>query len=214
MLRILIRLIALCALAGLALVAAGGFLPLPSTLMLGRWILLKPVDRQWQPLERISKHLVHAVIASEDQRFCQHGGVDFDALREVMDDEDGPGRGASTITMQTVKNMYLWPGRSYIRKGIEIPLALGVDLLWGKRRVMEVYLNAAEFGDGVFGAEAAARRTFGIGAADLTPAQAARLAAALPNPLVRSPTSPSRHSRRVLGRLGDGAALSSCVRQG
>ncbi len=124
---------------------------------MGPWLTQAPVTRHWQPLDDIAPTLVRAVIASEDQRFCQHSGVDFGALAEVLDDPDGPSRGASTINMQLVKNVYLWPGRSYIRKGLEIPLALVVDLAWGKRRVMEVYLNVAEWGDGLFGIEAAAR---------------------------------------------------------
>jgi monofunctional biosynthetic peptidoglycan transglycosylase len=137
--------------------------------------------------------------------------VDFDALREVIEDDEGPSRGASTITMQTVKNVYLWHGPSYVRKTIEIPLALVVDTLWGKRRVMEVYLNVAEWGPGVFGAEAAARRYFNVSAAQLTPAQAARLAAALPNPVARTPARPSRFASRVAARMGDGKALAGCV---
>jgi monofunctional biosynthetic peptidoglycan transglycosylase len=195
-----------------AALLAGMVLPVPSTLMLARWALLRPVERAWVPLERISPHLVHAVVAAEDQRFCLHRGVDFAALREVIDEEDGPSRGASTITMQTVKNVYLWHGQSYVRKAIEIPLALAVDTLWGKRRVMEVYLNVAEWGLGLYGAEAAARRYFGVSAAALSPQQAARLAAALPNPFLRSPGRASRHAQRALARMPGGAALSGCVK--
>jgi monofunctional biosynthetic peptidoglycan transglycosylase len=109
-----------------------------------------------------------------------------------MDDEDGTSRGASTISMQTAKNLFLWNSRSYVRKGIEIPLALTLDAVWPKRRVLEVYLNVAEWGEGLFGAEAAARRYFGRSAADLTPRQAALLAAALPNPRMRDPRKPQR----------------------
>lgn len=195
-----------------ALLLAGMVLPMPSTLMLTRHVLFRPVDRQWVPLERISPHLVNAVIGAEDQRFCQHRGVDFEALREVMADDEGPSRGASTLTMQTVKNVYLWHGPSYVRKGIEIPLALVVDTLWGKRRVMEVYLNVAEWGLGLYGAEAAARRYFRVSAAELTPAQAAQLAAALPNPFLRAPRGSTPHSRRVASRMNQGAALAGCVK--
>jgi monofunctional glycosyltransferase len=212
MLRMLNRLIFIAGFGAAALLIAGMILPMPSTLMLARYATGNSVDRQWTPLERISPHLVNAVVGAEDQRFCQHWGVDFDALRDVLEDEEGPSRGASTLTMQTVKNVYLWHGPSYVRKAIEIPLALVVDTLWGKRRVMEVYLNVAEWGPGVFGAEAAARSYFKVGAEQLTPAQAARLAAALPNPVTRAPTAATRHSRRVAGRMGDGAALAGCVK--
>jgi monofunctional glycosyltransferase len=210
--RVINRILFLAGFGVAALLVAGMILPMPSTLMLARYVLQRPVERQWVPLERISPHLVNAVIGAEDQRFCQHWGVDFDALRDVLQDDDGPSRGASTLTMQTVKNVYLWHGPSYLRKAIEIPLALVVDTLWGKRRVMEVYLNVAEWGPGVFGAEAAARSYFRVAAADLTPAQAARLAAALPNPVVRAPTRPTSHSRRVANRMDDGAALAGCVK--
>ena len=130
--------------------------------MLARWLLDDPVERQYVSLDRISPSLCTAVLVSEDARFCQHDGVDWDALREVMDKAKpgGPSRGASTIPMQTAKNLFLWPSRSYVRKIIEIPLALLLDLAWSKRRILEVYLNIAEWGDGIFGAEAAARHYF------------------------------------------------------
>jgi monofunctional biosynthetic peptidoglycan transglycosylase len=179
------------------------FVPPVSTLMLARWATLRPVDRIAVPLEAIAPSLQLAVIASEDGRFCSHHGVDWGALREVIDDaeDDAPSRGASTIAMQTAKNLFLWPGRSYVRKGLELPIALYVDLIWGKRRVMEVYLNIAEWGDGVFGAEAAARHHFGKSARNLSQAEAALLAAALPNPRLRSAGRPSARHRALAGRL-------------
>ncbi|AWN44290.1 monofunctional biosynthetic peptidoglycan transglycosylase [Methylobacterium durans] len=188
----------------------------PSTLMLGRWLTGQAVQRTSVPLEAISPHLVQAVIASEDQRFCAHRGVDWAALRNVVDDEEGPSRGASTITMQTVKNVFLWPGRSYLRKGLEIPLAMLADTLWGKRRVMEVYLNVAEWGEGIFGAQAASRHWFGKDARNLTRGEAALLAATLPNPIARSAGKPSRGVRaaaaRIQGRLGQVEGLMGCLR--
>lgn len=190
----------------------GRLIPVPSTLMLGRWLTGKEAIRYWKPLEAISQNLVLAVIAAEDQRFCAHWGVDFGALRDVLDDPDGPSRGASTITMQVAKNVYLWPGRSYLRKALEIPLALILDLAWGKPRVLEVYLNIAEWGDGVFGAEAAARRHFGKSARDLSPTEAARMVAALPNPLRRAARQSSSASRRIRGRMENVAPLATCVR--
>lgn len=178
-----------------AALAAGAVLPVPSTLMLWRFATGESVTRQWVQIDRISPELVRAVVASEDQRFCEHGGVDWGALREVISDEDGPRRGGSTIPMQTVKNVYLWHGRSYVRKALELPLALLADLAWSKRRMMEVYLNVAEFGEGLFGAEAAARRYFDKPASVLTRREAAALAAALPNPLLRNPARPSARAR-------------------
>src|SRR3954471_20440666 len=161
----------------------------PSTLMLARWVTGRAVQRIVVPLTAISPFLPAAVIASEDARFCQHHGVDWDALSDVVDDmgDGGPARGASTITMQTAKNAFLWSSRSYIRKAIEIPLALYLDLVWGKRRTMEIYLNVAEWGQGIFGAEAAARHHFGKSARELTRREAALLATALPNPILRDP---------------------------
>jgi monofunctional glycosyltransferase len=195
------------------LVILGRILPVPSTLMLARWIIGQPVTRTWVPLGAISPNLPQAVIAVEDQRFCRHWGVDFGALREVLADEDGPSRGGSTITMQTVKNVYLWPGQSYVRKAIEIPLALVVDLIWGKQRVMEVYLNIAEWGDGLYGAEAASRFYFRKSAATLTEVEAARLVSALPNPFLRAPTGASQYSRRVFSRMDGIGELTACIRQ-
>lgn len=210
----LLPLIVLALFLGLALVYSA--LSPPSTLMLGRWLTLQPVTRDAVGLDAISPLLVQAVIASEDQRFCQHGGVDWDALRDVVDDEEGPSRGASTISMQAVKNVFLWPGRSFIRKGLEIPLALIVDTLWGKRRMMEVYLNVAEWGEGVFGAQAASRHWFGKSARDLSRNEAALLAAVLPNPNLRSAGKPSRGVRaaaaRITARMNGVGGLMGCLK--
>ena len=191
------------------------FVPVPSTLMLGRWLTFQPVERRWVPLTAIAPALIRAVVAAEDQRFCQHAGVDWVELNAVLEDEDGPGRGASTLTMQTAKNVFLWPGRSYVRKGLEIPLAMAIDLAWGKQRVVEVYLNVAEWGDGLYGAEAAAQRYFGKPASGLTRQEAARLAGALPNPLLRDPAKPNRSlqsaSARVSRRAGQLGSLGDCA---
>lgn len=210
-LRIVIGLLALLLLA----LALYRFLPVPSTLMLGRWLTLQPVERQWVPLSQISPNLIRAVIAAEDQRFCTHRGIDWIELNAVMEDEDGPSRGASTLTMQTAKNVFLWPGRSYLRKGLELPLAAALDFAWPKQRVIEVYLNVAEWGDGLFGAEAAAQRYFRKPASRLSPAEAARLAAALPNPLLRNPARPSRGllaaGNRIQRRMGQLGGLGDCA---
>lgn len=183
----------------------------PSTLILGRRLFGDPVDQRWRALPAISPHLARAVIASEDQRFCRHHGVDWGALAEVLDREGGPSRGASTITMQTVKNLYLWPGRSWLRKALELPMAVVLDALWPKKRVMEVYLNVAEWGEGIFGAEAAAQRHFGKPARELSAAEAARLAAALPNPRLSDPRHPSGASRRIARRMGEIGGLADCL---
>lgn len=222
---ILARALRWLVLAGLALLVALAvglalyrFVPVPSTLMLGRWLTFQPVERQWVPLTAISPTLVRAVIAAEDQRFCSHDGVDWVELNAVLDDEDGPSRGASTLTMQTAKNVFLWPRRSYLRKGLEIPLALAIDLAWPKQRVIEVYLNVAEWGEGLFGAEAAAQRYFGKPASRLNAAEAARLAGALPNPIARNPARPTRGLQAAAGRIqrrvGQLGPLGDCALPG
>lgn len=195
---ILTRLALAFALGVVALAFAYRYVTPTSTLMLAREIEGEPVQRLYVPLAQISPNLRAAVIASEDALFCRHHGVDWGALREVIDDADadGPSRGASTITMQTAKNLFLWPWRSAIRKAIEIPLALLIDFVWPKRRVLEIYLNIAEWGDGIFGAEAAAQRYFQKSADRLDLRQAALLASALPNPRLRDPARPSRQLGR------------------
>ena len=190
-----------------------------STLMLGRWLTFQSVARDAVPLVAVAPAVPLAAIASEDARFCRHGGVDWDALRTVFEeaDEDGPSRGASTIAMQTAKNLFLWPSRSYVRKGLEIPIALYLDAVWPKRRMMEVYLNIAEWGEGVFGVDAAAQRYFRKRARGLSRREAALLVAALPNPLLRNPARPSpRHqalAQRVMGRMDGAATLADCLRR-
>jgi monofunctional glycosyltransferase len=217
--RLVLALVLIAVFAVLALGLAYRFVPPVSTLMLGRWATLRPVERVTVPLEGMAPTLAMAVIAAEDARFCLHRGVDWGALKEVIDDadEDAPSRGASTIPMQTAKNLFLWPGRSYIRKALELPIALYIDLIWGKRRVMEVYLNVAEWGEGVFGAEAAARHHFGKSARHLTRGEAALMATALPNPRVRNPTWPSAKHRalasRLLGRMEGGGVSRGCLRR-
>lgn len=152
--------------------------------MAGRVVQGTPVYHTWVPLEEISPHLVRAVIAAEDTRFCQHTGVDVDAIRDALDERETSGRvrGASTLTQQTAKNVFFWNGGGYVRKAGEAWMAVFIDGFWGKRRVLEVYLNVAEWGDGLYGAEAAAYGRFNKPAKDLTRFEAARLAAVLPSP--------------------------------
>ena len=157
----------------------------------------QPLAHDWVPMTDISPWMPLAVVASEDQRFPYHVGVDFDAIRQALSEyRAGEGlRGASTITQQTAKNLFLWNGRSFVRKALEAVLALGLDGLWPKERVLEVYLNIAEFGPGIYGVEAASQAYFGKPARHLSEYQAALLAAVLPNPKVLSVASPSPYVR-------------------
>ena len=178
----------------LSLLAYDSLLPPISTLMMTRTLTAQPATRHAVPMTRISSHMIRAVIAAEDGKFCRHHGVDWAALQTAVDDVregDEGAHGASTLTMQVTKNLFLWPGRSYLRKGIEIPLALGLDALWSKGRIMQSYLTVAEFGSGIFGVEAAAHYYFHTTAQRLTPHQVALLAATLPNPKRRNPARPS-----------------------
>jgi monofunctional biosynthetic peptidoglycan transglycosylase len=171
-----------------------------STLMLWRWVTGAPVARQWSDLGQIASALPRTVVASEDARFCSHHGVDWDAVREILADaEDGEvSRGGSTITQQVAKNLFLWQGRSVIRKALEFPLALWIDLVLPKSRILELYLNIAEWGpSGQFGANAGAQYAFGRSAAKLTARQAALMASILPNPYRRSARKPGRGVRRL-----------------
>jgi monofunctional glycosyltransferase len=188
-----------------------------STLMLARTIEGKSYQRIYAPLRTIAPTALAAVIASEDASFCDNDGVDWGALREVVSGagERGPSRGASTITMQTAKNLFLWPGRSTIRKGIEIGMALVLGEAWSKARTLEIYLNIAEWGDGIYGIEAAAQRHFHKSASQLNLREAALLATALPNPILRSPAHPTPLQRRLAGsleaRAHEGADLLKCL---
>jgi monofunctional glycosyltransferase len=173
-----------------------------SALMAWRWLTGAPVSRQWIDLDEMSPYLPRSVVASEDAKFCSHHGVDWGALREVVDDaEDGEvARGGSTITQQVAKNLFLWPGRSVIRKALELPLALWIDAVLPKPRILEIYLNIAELGpSGQFGAEAGSAYAFGHSAANLSPREAALLAAILPNPVRRSARNPGPGVRRLAG---------------
>ena len=191
-----------------------------SRLMIGERLAGREVRRDWVPFEAISPFVWQSVVSSEDGRFCAHGGVDWAALDRVIDDalEGEPSRGASTLAMQSVKNLFLWPGRSYARKIVEVPLALWYDLVLSKRRQMEIYLNIAEWGPGVFGVETAARHHFGRAARGLTRRQAALLTVTLPNPALRDPKRPTkgmaRLARLVERRARQSGAYVRCLREG
>lgn len=204
-----------------SVVALYRFVPPPITwLMVQRLFEGRGFDRRWVPLERISPQLVRAVMAAEDARFCEHFGFDFEAIERAMRANErgrGPLRGGSTISQQTAKNIFLWPRRDWVRKGLEAYFTLLIELIWGKPRIMEVYLNSVEWGPGVYGAEAAARRNFGVSAKGLTPAQAARLAAILPKPLAWKAARPGPYVKRRSGKIVRNAAavrregLAHCV---
>lgn len=191
-----------------------------STLMLGRWATGKRVERVFVPLSAMSSALPRTVLVAEDARFCTHRGIDFGELRAAIEDADDISemRGGSTVAQQTAKNLFLWPGRSVVRKVLEFPLALWLDLVLGKRRLMEVYLNIAEWGpNGEFGAEAAARQAFGKSAKDLGAREAALLASILPNPRQRSAARPGAGVRRLAGlyqaRAARSASVADCLRR-
>lgn len=168
-----------------------------------RQLAHQKVEHTWVPLEKIAPALAHSVIMAEDARFCLHYGIDLTQLRIVINDalEGERARGASTITMQTVKNLFLWPERNYVRKAVEVPLAVGVDLALSKRRILEIYLNVAQFGPNQFGAEAGAQHFFGKSAADLTREEAMALATTLPAPSVRNAKKPGRRQRAVMAHV-------------
>ncbi len=209
------------ALFGLAGYAAWVALMLPlyrlvnpplSNVMLADMMASQTQQHSWTPISRISPALLKAVLLSEDAGYCDHWGVDWAAVSDAM--QHG-GRGASTIPMQTVKNLFLWNGRTLLRKIPEVPLAYLANMIWGKRRLLEIYLNIAEWGPGVFGIEAAARHHFHTSAANLTSQQASLLAAALPNPIKRNASRPAQvvrnHAARVRRQFGAGPETIACV---
>ncbi|HET7211434.1 MAG TPA: monofunctional biosynthetic peptidoglycan transglycosylase [Methyloceanibacter sp.] len=217
-LRRALRILLVIAAAILLSIVAFRFINPPITpVMLAEKLRGHTLRREWVPLEDMSRQLPIAAISSEDGRFCAHWGVDWSAVKEAIDEGGGLGafRGASTIPMQTAKNLYLWSGRSYVRKAIEVPLAYVMSALWSKARMMEVYLNVAQFGRGIFGVEAASRYYFKKSAADLTRREAVLLVAALPNPRFRNPAKPSRRmllvARSIERRLPIMVPRSACV---
>lgn len=191
-----------------------------STLMAWRWITGQPIERVWTPLSEMSPVLIRTVVASEDARYCQHWGVDpieIQAALDRADDDIEEVRGASTIPMQTAKNLFLWNTRSFIRKGLELPLALWLDLVLSKRRLLEIYLNIAEWGpDGEFGVASGAARAFRILPRAVNADQAALLAVMLPNPYRRDAGRPGPGVRRLAARLeqrtiAEGPDIVSCL---
>ena len=201
-------------------VAIYRFVPPPVTfLMIQRAVEGRGFERQWVPMEQISPSLVRAVIAAEDARFCEHHGFDLEAIEKAMA-ANAAGkklRGGSTISQQTAKNIFLWPGRDWVRKGLEAWFTVLIEVGWGKERIMEVYLNSIEWGPGVYGAEAAAQRNFRIPASKLNATQSARLAAIVPKPLAWKAAKPGPYMKRRAGSINRNAkavrreGLTSCV---
>jgi monofunctional biosynthetic peptidoglycan transglycosylase len=206
-------------LAVIVLVTVYAFVPPVSTLMLWRWVTGQRVERTWRPIATISPNLVLAVVVSEDARLCSHSGVDWTEVRDAITEADElfDARGASTIAMQTARNLFLWPNRDYVRKALEVPIAFYLTLAWSPTRLVEVYLNVAAWGpSGEFGAEAAARRAFRKGARSLTSYEAALLAGSLPNPMRRNAARPgpglrSVASRNLSGVASDGGLAIDCL---
>ncbi|MFC4254522.1 monofunctional biosynthetic peptidoglycan transglycosylase [Altererythrobacter xixiisoli] len=216
-LRYLIWLIVWFVGISLLLVILYRFVPVPvtATMLMDK----NGITKDWEPLSRIDRNLVSAVIAAEDGKFCSHSGFDTEAIEKAIERnaQGGRIRGGSTISQQTAKNVFLWQGGGYFRKGLEAWFTLLIENIWGKRRIMEVYLNVAETGIGTYGAEAGAQRYYKHSAARLTPMEAARMAAALPLPKERSVVSPGGFTRRygntIRARIGvvRRDALDACV---
>ncbi len=204
LLVLLIKLIAAAVVASLALVLLYRFVPVPLTWPMARdYIQGRHVERQWVALADINPAVARAAIGAEDGRFCEHRGFDFDAMEAAAAKNAAGGklRGGSTISQQTAKNAFLWPGRSYLRKGLEAYFTVLIEAIWGKPRIMEVYLNIAEMGQGVYGVEAAAQHYFHVPASRLNPQQASRIAAILPLPEKRNAAAPGRYIRRYANRI-------------
>ncbi|WP_049645140.1 monofunctional biosynthetic peptidoglycan transglycosylase [Candidatus Rhodobacter oscarellae] len=205
LLRWAVRLCVLAVLLVVLAVLAYRVMPPPTTpYILSEVRRLGEVERQWVPWAEIAPVMARSAVAAEDANFCLHWGFDMAAIRAALD--DGSARGGSTISQQTVKNAYLWHGRSWARKALEALITPLVETLWPKRRILEVYLNIAEFDAGVFGVEAAAKHYFGKSAAQLSGREAARLAAILPNPKGRDAASPSARVAKRAAAIADGAA--------
>lgn len=187
------------------LVVLGALINPPTTAyMFSESRRLGGVQQTWVSIDSIAPVMARSAVAAEDANFCQHWGFDVVAIRKAI--AEGSNRGASTISQQTVKNVYLWHGRTWVRKAMEALITPVMEAIWSKRRIVEVYLNVAEFDEGVFGVEAAARHYFGVGAADLSATQAARLAAILPSPKKRSAAQPTDYVRKRARQVRDGAA--------
>jgi monofunctional biosynthetic peptidoglycan transglycosylase len=217
--RRLAHLLLLIALAPLVLTLIYLAVPPISAVMLESALTGHGMRREWVPIGRIPFAMRTAVLAAEDGRFCAHDGIDWEAVDKAIDNNERHRHthGASTITMQVAKNLFLWNGRSWLRKALEAPIALWIDLVWPKRRILEVYLNIAQWGDGRFGVEEGARYAFGKPASALTPHEAALLAAALPDPVDRHAGRPSPYHAQLASmielRMRQAPGIAACTRR-
>ncbi len=216
-----LRLAFIFVLVSVGWVVAYRFIDVPLTWPMARDAIAgHHVERQWLPLDQIARSVPRAAIGAEDARYCTHNGFDFSAMEAaaLRNASSKKLRGGSTISQQTAKNAFLWPGRSYIRKGLEAWFTVLIEAIWGKPRIMEVYLNIAEMGPGIYGVEAAAQHYFKTSAADLTPRQAARIAAILPQPIKRNAAAPGRFVKRYARQIERSAryigkeGIDSCLR--
>ena len=211
MLRYFLRFLWIFLSVTLGLTLVYRWVPVPFTpLMVIRWFegpqsgQVHRWSRDWVPLEQISTHMVQASVAAEDQHFMKHHGFDLEAIQKAYQrNQSGTRRklGGSTISQQTAKNVYLWPARNYLRKGLEVYFTVCIELLWPKKRIMEVYLNSIEMGPGIYGAEAAAQHYFRKSALKLTKKEAALIVAAFPNPRERNPGQPTRYLRKRANKI-------------
>jgi len=219
-LRLIVTAIAAILLAPYLIAPFYNFIRPVSTPMLWRYLTFQRVERIYMPIERLGRAVPLAVVIAEDGRFCSHYGVDFQEIQNAIADAEDVDdlRGGSTVTQQVAKNLFLWGGRSFVRKVLEFPLAIWIDLVMPKRRILEIYLNIAEWGpDGEFGVEAGSRRAFGRPAAAAGPAEAALLAAMLPNPVKRDAKRPGPGLRRLAGlyvsRASSAPSADQCIRR-
>ena len=200
-----VRILGIVILVALCVIVAHRVLNPPMTFYMRQEAArLGEIDHEWVPINEVAPVMARAVVAAEDANFCHHWGFDMAAIRSAID--SGGTRGASTISQQVVKNVYLWHGRSWTRKALEALMTPVVEVIWPKRRIVEVYLNVAEFDEGVFGIEAASQHYFGVSPDALSDVQAARLAAVLPNPKDRSASRPTAKLQKRAASIQDGAA--------
>lgn len=198
-------------------IVAVAFLSVAAAVLLGRVVnppttaymysesrRLGGIDQEWVPMREIAPVMARSVVAAEDANFCEHWGFDLKAIKLAI--SEGSNRGASTLTQQTVKNVYLWHGRTWVRKALEAGITPLVEAIWSKRRILEVYLNVAEFDEGVFGVEAASRHYFKVGPEELNARQASQLAAVLPSPKTRSASRPTNYLKKRAAQIRSGAA--------
>jgi monofunctional biosynthetic peptidoglycan transglycosylase len=211
-LKLIAKILAILFIAPYLLVVVYSVVPPISMPVIGKAVSFQNPSWRWRSIENISPNLARAIISAEDGKFCSHNGVDWQSLDKVIKKAKKRGklsRGASTINMQIAKNLFYWPLPGLMRKPLEIPMAMWIDLIWSKQRTIEVYMNIAQMGDDIYGAEAASQHYFGKSAKNLSRAESARLASILPNPIKRNPAKPSKYVRKYSGSIKARAAVSA-----